>query len=313
MGIHFVCHLCSYALHVKDFQAGKRGKCPNCNGSFRIPFADASYSFPLEEGPDNPAVMKIREAFRKESQSKKRSPSKTANLETKASDSVSITIESTPIVSSAPNGSSASASVSQAEITMLTATDPKALENLKIETIEIPDVLASAGDAKWFVRPPSGGQFGPASSALLMNWITESRVTADSFLWREGLAQWQLASLLVPELFSNQYPVPAMAKSLNEILLTDRSEAANTKLDIRLDGLPTIRSGAVLKKRMQKRRQQLTVVILLASVSLILLSILIFVLVFQVGKPPQTGPVSSLSRCFSDLLAWQDEFSFPTD
>ena len=306
MGIHFVCHLCSYALHVKDFQAGKRGKCPNCSGSFRIPFADASYSFALEDGQDNPSVMKVRQAFQKERQSKKRSQSKDANLEITASDSVSITLESTPIGSgaaigsSAPNGSNESASVSLAESGVLTETDPKDSENLKGESFEMPEVLASAVDAKWFVRPPSGGQFGPASSALLMNWITESRVTADSFLWREGLAQWQLASLLVPELFSSLHSVPAMAMSLNEILSSDRSEAANAKSDIRLDGKPTIRSGAVLKKRMQKRRQQLTMVILLASVSLILLSILIFVLVFQVAKPPQTGPVSLHSRCFSD-------------
>lgn len=311
MGIHFVCHLCSYALHVKDFQAGKRGKCPNCNGSFRIPSADASYSFALDDGPDNPSVMRVREAFQKESQSKKRSPSKNANLEIKASDSVSITIESTPIGSSAPMGSTESASVSQAERSVITETDPKASENSKSQLIEMPEVLASAVDAKWFVRPPSGGQFGPASSALLMNWITESRVTADSFLWREGLAQWQLASLLVPELFSSPHPVAAMAMSLNEILSADRSEAANIKSDIRLDGQPTIRSGAVLKKRMQKRRQQLTMVILLASVSLILLSILIFVLVFQVGKPPQTAPASSHARFFFDGHAL--EFFFPMD
>ena len=306
MGIHFVCHLCSYALHVKDFQAGKRGKCPNCSGSFRIPFADASYSFALEDGPDNPSVMKVREAFQKESRSKKGSQSKDANLEIKASDSVAITLESTLNGSSTPNGSSAlngsseRARVSQAESAVVTETDPKASENLTSESIEMPDVLAIAVDAKWFVRPPSGGQFGPASSGLLMNWITESRVTADSFLWREGLAQWQLASLLVPELFSSLHPVPVMATSLNEILSADRSDAGNIKSDIRLDGQPTIRSGVVLKKRMQRRRQQLTMVILLASVSLILLSLLIFVLVFQVAKPPQTGPVSLHSRCFSD-------------
>ena len=295
MGIHFVCHLCSYALHVKDFQAGKRGKCPNCSGSFRIPFADASYSFALEDGPDNPSVMKVREAFQKESRSKKGSQSKDANLEIKASDSVAITLESLPNGSSATNGSSERAT----ESAVVTETDPKASENLTSESIEMPDVLAIAVDAKWFVRPPSGGQFGPASSGLLMNWITESRVTADSFLWREGLAQWQLASLLVPELFSSLHPVPVMATSLNEILSADRSDAGNIKSDIRLDGQPTIRSGVVLKKRMQRRRQQLTMVILLASVSLILLSLLIFVLVFQVAKP-QTGPVSLHSRCFSD-------------
>ena len=66
MGIHFVCHHCSFALHVKDFQAGKRGKCPQCKGSFRIPDNDASYSTAIEDGPDNPEVIKIKEAFEKD-------------------------------------------------------------------------------------------------------------------------------------------------------------------------------------------------------------------------------------------------------
>jgi len=43
----------------------------------------------------------------------------------------------------------------------------------------------------------------------------------------------------------------------------------------------------VLRKRAQKRRQQLTMVILLATISIVLLGILIFVLVFQAAKKPQ--------------------------
>ena len=142
-------------------------------------------------------------------------------------------------------------------------------------------MLTNAVDAKWFVRPPSGGQFGPAPSRMLMSWIAESRVTADSFLWRDGLPQWQLASELVPELFVAEKPAIAPLHS-------DRMEQTN---EMALSGSPTIRSGAVLKKRMQKRRQQVTTVILLATISLILLSILIFVLVFQVSKPPQASNV----------------------
>ena len=278
MGIHFVCHLCSYALHVKDFQAGKRGKCPNCNGSFRIPSTDASYSSALEDAPENPSVIKVREAFEKERQSNNSGPSKGVKVAVKASDSVSITLESNPMGS-------------ESNSALLTKTDPKVLEGPKSGSIGMPEVLANAMDAMWFVRPPSGGQFGPASSALLMNWITESRVTSDSFLWREGLAQWQSASQLVPELFTDPKTVPATATNLNEILSAGRTEAPFAKSEIGLDGLPSIRTAAILKKRLQKRRQQLTLVIFLASISLILLSILIFVLAFQVSKPPQTSGI----------------------
>lgn len=112
-----------------------------------------------------------------------------------------------------------------------------------------------------------------------MNWIAESRVTADSFLWRDGLAHWQLASELVPELFVTENP--AMVP-----LPSDKIGQTN---EVALNASPTIRSVAVLKKQMRKRRQQVTTVILLATISLILLSILIFVLVFQVAKPSQVG------------------------
>lgn len=49
MGIRFHCHMCNYPLNVKFFQAGRRGRCPHCNGSFRIPNSDAELSIPLPE------------------------------------------------------------------------------------------------------------------------------------------------------------------------------------------------------------------------------------------------------------------------
>jgi phage FluMu protein Com len=55
MGIRFACHHCNHSLHVKDFQAGKRGRCPECKGSFRIPNEDASHSLELIEQPDSAA------------------------------------------------------------------------------------------------------------------------------------------------------------------------------------------------------------------------------------------------------------------
>jgi|694.fasta_scaffold04236_11 hypothetical protein len=51
MGIRFACHACKRPLHLKDFQAGKRGKCPDCGVRFRIPSADQPFSIPLEDAP----------------------------------------------------------------------------------------------------------------------------------------------------------------------------------------------------------------------------------------------------------------------
>ncbi len=55
------------------------------------------------------------------------------------------------------------------------------------------DPLAEAGNVVWYVRPPSGGQFGPATSDVMRTWIGEGRVSADSLVWREGWRDWLVA------------------------------------------------------------------------------------------------------------------------
>jgi hypothetical protein len=63
----------------------------------------------------------------------------------------------------------------------------------------LPSSLLPWIDARWFIRPPSGGQYGPATTSQLVDWIAERRVTYDSFLWRDGLETWQTAIELIPE------------------------------------------------------------------------------------------------------------------
>ena len=62
------------------------------------------------------------------------------------------------------------------------------------------DPLAEAPDAVWYVRPPGGGQFGPAPSSVMQGWIAEGRVSPDSLVWREGWRDWQQASESFPQL-----------------------------------------------------------------------------------------------------------------
>ena len=277
MGIHFVCHHCSYALHVKDFQAGKRGKCPSCKGSFRIPMGDASYSSPLEESSSHAAVLQLKQAFQSiTAPSKPDAPSKAdaprkPELDSDSSDSIAIALETQPDTDSSSSSN-------------------KPTENRELhQTNPLPKALAEAADFKWFVRPPSGGQFGPAPSPLLLNWVAESRITSDSLLWREGLEQWQLASELLPELFSSpnaELPLPPTVSAPPELDLSAPSllgEAASTETAV--SDSSAARAAAIMRKRMQKRRQQMTMVMVLAAISFVLLCILIYVLVFQAGPP----------------------------
>jgi hypothetical protein len=50
------------------------------------------------------------------------------------------------------------------------------------------------------VRPPTGGQFGPARGDIMRTWMNEGRVTSDSLVWREGWTDWQTAGNVFPSL-----------------------------------------------------------------------------------------------------------------
>ncbi len=71
-------------------------------------------------------------------------------------------------------------------------------------TTEPPDPIAEAPEMIWYVRPASGGQFGPAPGELMRSWLVEGRVSADSLVWREGWHDWQEAASVFPKLRANQ-------------------------------------------------------------------------------------------------------------
>ncbi|TWU49590.1 DUF4339 domain-containing protein [Rubripirellula reticaptiva] len=64
------------------------------------------------------------------------------------------------------------------------------------------DLIANDPDATWYVRPPSGGQYGPASGELLKQWIAEGRVASTALIWRDGWPQWRSADEALAEIAS---------------------------------------------------------------------------------------------------------------
>jgi hypothetical protein len=268
MGIHFACHHCNHSLHVKDFQGGKRGRCPECKAPFRIPLKDASHSLALDDSHVNPDAMLTFSTSSRTAKASKKSSSAISietDLPTKNSS------EKSARPKKATTASQKQPNVDQQTLNPIDKNVPALSEK------EMPAALSAALDAKWFVRPPSGGQFGPASPQLLMEWIAERRVTSDSFLWCEGMPQWQAATDLIPELVS-----PESRKPPASIVASEQSTTNMVDL-LSLESTGTVASGLVKKKREQKRRQQLTAVILLGAVSLILFGVLIYVLLFRVA------------------------------
>jgi len=252
MGIRFACHHCNFSLNVKDFQGGKRGRCPECKGQFRIPNQDAAYSAELEESGNQSLNLSEGGTI-----SYQEDALQGSSLEKAAA--VKIAVSSS---NSIPSGT------------------PVIVPHSEMQ--HMPQILADSLGVKWFVRPPTGGQFGPATSQLLMDWIKERRVTSDSLLWKEGTSDWELASQLLPELYPETVSKVPPSIAGAEIPTTLFIGASSTNID---GSKTSSASGQMLaKKRAHKRKQQLTIVILLGLVSLALLVTLIVVLVMQTNK-----------------------------
>jgi len=69
------------------------------------------------------------------------------------------------------------------------------------------DAIEEAPEAVWYVRPPSGGQYGPADGAIMRRWLEEGRVSGDSLVWREGWNDWKAADSVFRELQGAAAPV----------------------------------------------------------------------------------------------------------
>jgi hypothetical protein len=72
----------------------------------------------------------------------------------------------------------------------------------------VADPISEDPDAVWYVRPQSGGQFGPASGETMRGWVTEGRVAGDSLVWRAGWPDWQTADSTFPHLASKAPAAP---------------------------------------------------------------------------------------------------------
>lgn len=126
-------------------------------------------------------------------------------------------------------------------------------------------------DATWYVRPPSGGQYGPASSEVLKQWVAEGRVAATALLWRDGWPQWRDAENVLPELAAS---LPGSSSPSNWTASFGRATATNaaaTESGGSSTGL------AVLKR--PKVRQQLRLIGAIAGLALLLVAVLVFAMI----------------------------------
>jgi hypothetical protein len=119
---------------------------------------------------------------------------------------------------------------------------------------------------------------------MLLDWIAEKRVTADSLLWRDGLETWFPARELVPEPFGGQsnlsqnspadVPPPAVAKPGQEIRLNAAPQGVTP---LTPSGPATNKAALAMKKKKQLKKQWM-VLGLLATIALSLFIALLVIL-----------------------------------
>jgi hypothetical protein len=180
MGIRFFCPN-GHKLNVKEFQRGLTGICPRCGARVHIPLTST----------------------RRSSRSKK------SRSRGGVADSQVIGVDAgiaAPPPGAAVLGSVAVGSDVAAEPPSPFSVFAASAGSYPAASGNGPDDLP-AEEGTWFVRPPSGGQFGPATMPILQTWLAEGRLTIDTLLWREGWPDWRPAREVFRQLSSR----PAMS------------------------------------------------------------------------------------------------------
>jgi DNA-directed RNA polymerase subunit RPC12/RpoP len=235
MGIKFRCQDCDKKLHVKSFLAGKRGICPHCGARVNIPSESQAASEPVVAASHANSRAEGPPAQKKDTPARKPTVKRTAD----AKNSPSAIKKKAP-----PTGA-------------------------RTAVAEADDPFSAAPDAVWYVRPPGGGQFGPANSDIMQRWLEEGRVSPDALVWREGWPDWKAAGPVFPTL--EAHPVAPVATGE---FLPDSPTAARATTDFPVSGDGKLGVATRLKNRSRQgghgRNVAMIVVLSVACVGLLI-------------------------------------------
>lgn len=299
MGIRFYCPN-GHKLNVKEFQAGRKGICPYCGAKLQIPTESTRASSKKRKRGTEPQVamppgapssapaavpveapgLQVRSAGGAISPSPRVQPA----IGDTAQPAIDYPPGQVPVVGGpgagaapgpspvaaaenpavAPAGGSPAASGARAPVEVAPAAPgaPAPADVAPAASSTVSDPLTEAGDVVWYVRPASGGQFGPASSDVMRSWLEQGRVGADSLVWREGWNDWREASKVFPQLNAAQGESP-----LGEITI---GEASTTTA-------ATVPDRRARSQRRSKKTQTVVITLLIFTV-IVLSCVLVWIL-----------------------------------
>lgn len=215
MGIRFQCPN-GHKINVKAFLAGKRARCPDCGAKVVVPFeSQATPTLSAMPATAPVASEAAASAAAPNGAGGAQAAKRTATAPVAAATGSTVAIATAaPVSAHAPRTAisptfnanlAAAAAVVSAPLAPLAPAMPTAVAI---------DPISEAPQAVWYVRPRSGGQFGPAPGDIFRQWIAQRRVTADSLVWRDGWADWRPAGEVLPQLAARTPPAFAAAPSM---------------------------------------------------------------------------------------------------
>jgi len=224
MGIRFYCPNCDHKLNVKSFLAGKRGVCPQCGGGLDIPLESQLVKGGAAVADDAPTAGSGSEglggftmpALPSQPVDVSRSPAEgtgtphlgppgtpaawtSPSFSPRPAPSVP-TVPTVPAAAYAPTVPTAAPVMASAPTTPVRPASAAPAPIPAAAQPVVQDPIDEAPEAVWYVRPPSGGQYGPARGDVMRKWIGEGRISADSMVWREGWDDWRNGGAVFPYL-----------------------------------------------------------------------------------------------------------------
>jgi len=140
-----------------------------------------------------------------------------------------------------------------------------------------PQAIIEAPGANWYVRPPAGGQYGPAPANIFCEWLTENRVTRDSLVWRDGWPQWLVAGDIFSDYFGPAVPqnlVPDLVPgpAATPVLAPEQPAAPEFVAPLSLS------DRALAARKRQRKKNYMIMIAILATISIGLVVALVLVL-----------------------------------
>ncbi len=301
MGIQFRCFECEHAFNVKDFQGGKKAKCPTCSTLLRVPLETTDYAIRVEttgsasRSKPAPAATNPAPAITK--------PSPTATNPA----SQTHPTPGAPLSDPASLPRSAASEPNAEEDALVdaprqAATEPVAssqhspLQNNIAPESDLANVPANAAsadagnaaettpptavEAAWHVNIPGSGQFGPADEQTLAGWIREGRVFADCLVWTHPWTEWQPASLALPQYFQAATAQATPPPVVPSPVPTGGAEMATPNVVSAPAPLSPVEVRRIAKRQKRKRNYRIALAILLV-VAIVLVTVLAIVLTQQ--------------------------------